>query len=380
MRILVISDLPQFVTGGAEMQASRLIEAWADQGHEVICLGRRMSATQVRLGRHLIPTKRIWTLQWLGRPGRAVSYVASLIWHLLALRKWPDVIYSRFLGDAAATVAIAKAFGLLDVPLVPTPANAGPSGDISYLKSIPGSRILISLLDEQCDSINLIAPAMQADLRAAGFTKAPLTTIPNGVPLLKWDKLPQTGPLRALCVGRLAEQKGYDVLIEALGMLPAEAHSSIRVEIVGGGPLESMLRSSARKLPEGLLTFAGELPPAQVKKKMDDADIFLLPSRYEGMSNAGLEAWERGLPLLLTRCGGLDAYVTERTGWVVEPGNPKALAAALVQALATERSNLEAMGRACRSMVEGRFSMTAIAGRYAQLFEGLVHARRNRHT
>src|SRR4249919_2670819 len=101
MRILVISDLPQFVTGGAEMQAARLIEAWAAMGHEVVCFGRRMGAREVTLGTHTIRTRRIRTLRQPGRPVRALTYFLSLAWLLLRWRGWPDVVYCRFLGDAA---------------------------------------------------------------------------------------------------------------------------------------------------------------------------------------------------------------------------------------------------------------------------------------
>jgi glycosyltransferase involved in cell wall biosynthesis len=103
------------------------------------------------------------------------------------------------------------------------------------------------------------------------------------------------------------------------------------------------------------------------------AQIFLLPSRYEGFSNAGLEAMERGLPLILTRCGGLDRYVDNQIGWVVPPGDVAALAKALSQALATDPVALSDMGARARAVVENNFDMALVAVRYIALFERLTN-------
>ena len=92
MRIVVISDLPQFVTGGAETQAASLIEAWMDAGHEVICFGRRMGSGPVRLGRHPVSVRRIPVVSGLGRTLRGMSYLLSLSLVLLRHRRRIDVI------------------------------------------------------------------------------------------------------------------------------------------------------------------------------------------------------------------------------------------------------------------------------------------------
>jgi glycosyltransferase involved in cell wall biosynthesis len=378
MRILVVSDLPQFVTGGAEMQASRLIAAWVEDGHEVICLGRRMRQGTVELGGRMVKVYRISTIQWLGRLGRAASYFASLSWRVFRLREWPDVIYCRFLGDAAVTLSVGKAMGWLRVPVVPTPANAGGTGDVSYLRSVPGVRTIVRLLDRQLDAINIIAPGMEHDLREAGFHRVRLSRIPNGIPIGRDP--PPVAPgdrLRFLSVGRLAEQKGYDVLIKALGMLPDRVAERIRVEIAGDGPLRGDLEAASRSLRPGVLAFLGELDRSAVLARLGESDVFLLSSRYEGMSNAALEAMERGRPLLVTRCGGIDTYLTAATGWVVEPNDAAGLARAITLALDTPATALLEMGAASRALVESEFSMPRVAKRYLDLFGSLIDANRS---
>jgi glycosyltransferase involved in cell wall biosynthesis len=371
MRILVISDLPQFVTGGAEMQAARLIEAWLEAGHEVRCFGRRMGATTSRIGRYDVPVARIRVTSLLGRYGRAASFFVSLVWLLLRNRHWAEVVYTRFLGEAAATAAILKACGLLRVPLVATPANTRGNGDTNLLRSLPLGHRLIRLLDRQCDAINLIAADMDDELRAAGFSGANFSHIPNGIVLRQLPAPTRPETPRFIAVGRLAPQKGYDILLEAMARLRDRLQPG-QVLIVGDGPERERLLAQARVLRlETSVVWMGELPQPEVSRLLDASDVFLLPSRYEGLSNAGLEAMERGLPLLLSRCGGLDRYVDADMGWTVEPEDVDGLVAALASALSAGPERLRSMGRNARALAEHAFDMRIVARRYVALFEAL---------
>ena len=371
MRILVVSDLPQFVTGGAEMQAARLIEAWLDSGHEVRCLGRRMGTGPVTIGRHQIDVRRIRTTSVLGRWGRAASYFISLAWLLLRHRRWADVIYTRFLGEAAVTAAALKAARLLPTPLIATPANTHGVGDASHLSSTPFTQRLVLLLDRHCDAINLIADDMVEELLGMGFSGRNFSRIPNGIALRASSSMRAPAPLRFLAVGRLAPQKGYDVLLRAVARLHGRLGDT-RIRIIGDGPERERLRTLARDLQlDESVEWLGELRPDAIAQHLDTAHVFLLPSRYEGMSNAGLEAMERGLPLVMTQCGGLDRYVDASMGWVVPTEDEPALADALKQAFAAGPVHLAAMGAAARRCIELEFDMRKVGLRYLQLFDQL---------
>ena len=368
MRILVISDLPQFVTGGAEMQAARLIQAWLDAGHEVVCMGRRMDDTHVTLGRHTIAVHRIRVVSWLGRPVRALTYLVSLAGLLLRYRRWAEVIYTRFLGEGAVTAAGLRQLRLIDARLVATPANTHGSGDVSFLRSVPFSGWLVKLLDRQCDAINLIAEAMAPELAAAGFSGRNFTRIPNGIPVRPVPTRSASGPLRFVAVGRLSPQKGYDLLLRALALVREQLLPG-QIRIIGSGPEHDRLVEMTRALQlSEQVQWLGELPQAEITLELERAQLFLLPSRYEGLSNAGLEAMERSMPLLLTRCGGLDRYVTEDVGWTVPPDDVVALAGALTMANAAPVDMLAKMGGRAREVVEREFDMAIIASRYLNLF------------
>ena len=120
----------------------------------------------------------------------------------------------------------------------------------------------------------------------------------------------------------------------------------------------------------------GELPQQEVSRLLDRCDLFLLPSRYEGMSNAGLEAMERALPLLLTRCGGLDRHVTPAMGWVVPAEEVDALASALEDALLRTRGELHSMGATARRYLQDTFDIQTVSRRYLMLFDSLRNATR----
>lgn len=378
MRILVISDLPQFVTGGAEKQAANLIEAWMDAGHEVTCFGRRMGGKPVHLGRHKVPVRRIGTAQRFGRLLRGFSYLLSLTVLLLQHRGRFDVIYTRFLGEAALTVSLLKRMHLLNVALVATPASTGSNGgDMSLFAGLGLHRQFVRLLDTECDAINLIAPAMASELRRNGFSGSNFAQIPNGVAIHRQPPAYQDRLNHAIAVGRITSQKGYDLLIEALSMLPDPPPPGI-LRIVGHGPEREQLIARAEALGVAkAITWLGELDHAAVLRELDEARLFLLPSRYEGMSNAGLEAMERGLAVLITRCGGLDTYIQADMGWVVPPEDCQALVLALGMAIGSSPESLADMGERNRAFAHQHFDIKLIATRYADLFQQVIASRKS---
>lgn len=371
MRIIVVSDLPQFVTGGVESQAERLIAAWLEAGHEVICLGKNMRAASIIIGAHSIFTRRITVVEGFGRPVRAASYFASLALLLLKFKHWADIIYVRFLGDAAVTASILNSIGWIKIPLVAVPAGAGHHGDMAYLHSIPGFRSIVNLLDRQCAAINLIAPAMADDLKIAGFVRARLSFIPNGIPIQPLCRPHHSGPKKLIFVGRLHKQKGLDLLLQALSSDNLRALGYI-MEIAGDGPeKDNLMKMCAENSLSERVHFLGELAPNAVRAHLVNADIFVLPSRYEGMSNAALEAMECGLPILATRCGGIDRWIENEAGWVVATNNSAALEAALSEALHLDRDRLEAIGQVTRQLAEQHFSIESVAKQYIDLFDDL---------
>lgn len=265
---------------------------------------------------------------------------------------------------------------LLNVPLVATPASTGSNGgDMSLFAGLGFRRTLVYLLNTQCDAINLIAPAMTNELIRIGFSGRNFAHIPNGVVVQCEPSAHRDRPHWAVTAGRIAPQKGYDLLIKALANLPAPPPPGV-LRIVGDGPERKNLMASAELLGVAdAITWLGELDHAAVLRELDNARVFVLPSRYEGMSNAGLEAMERGLAVLITRCGGLDTYVDPDMGWVIPADDEQALASALGTAIGSPLEYLSDMGQRNRAFALQHFDILVIAARYLELFQRVIEAR-----
>lgn len=368
LRILAVANLPPWVLGGAENQVARLVEAWAGLGHHVEVAGHRIPDGTARLGGAEIRTHRIGVTDRFGRVGRAASYFVSLARLLGRLGGKFDVIYCRGLGDGAISICLLKALGHIDLPLLACPINARGAGDTNFIRSIPGWQRIVAAIDRHCDAINLIAPAIGADLAEIGIGRPRLSWIPNGIALSPPPQREAVAPVRRLLwTGRLSPQKGIDLLLMALARVVASGRD-FRLEIVGDGPESSALTSTCRQLElDSRITFTGPVHRDAVRARLATADAFVLPSRYEGMSNAALEAMESGLPVLLTMCGGIDTWIDDGIGWRCPPEDVDELFSALCRLLDTSSADLLTMGRRARQLVEREFEIGAVARRNALL-------------
>jgi glycosyltransferase involved in cell wall biosynthesis len=171
----------------------------------------------------------------------------------------------------------------------------------------------------------------------------------NAVALPAQAKSHKRAVPRILSVGRMTRQKDHATLVAALGML-ARAGQQFTAEIIGDGPLYEAVRDLAgRQGVSERVVFRGTLPHDAVLRAYAQADVFALPSRFEGCPNVVLEAMAYGLPVIATAVGGVPELVEhEVSGLVVPPGNPKAFADALAQVVADVELRA-AMGHAARS-------------------------------
>ncbi|ROH93396.1 glycosyltransferase family 1 protein [Stagnimonas aquatica] len=375
LRILVVANLPPWVLGGAENQVARLVEAWAGFGHQVEVAGHRIPDGEARLGVAAVRTHRIAVIDRLGRAGRAASYFVSLARLLARIGTRFDVVYARGLGDAAISICLLKAAGFTRLPLVACPINARGAGDAAFIRSVPGWRRIAAVIDRHCDAINLIAPAIADDLAEIGVVTPSLSRIPNGIALAPPLERTVVGPVRRLVwTGRLCAQKGLDLLLVALARVVASGRD-FRVELVGDGPDAAMLVGRCRELGlAGHVVFTGPLHRDEIRGRLESADAFVLPSRYEGMSNAALEAMEAGLPLLLTRCGGIDAWVDDTVGWICPPEDVESLFDSLCRLLDVPDADLLARGRRARVLAEHEFGIDAVARRNIELLAAVATA------
>lgn len=205
--------------------------------------------------------------------------------------------------------------------------------------------------------------------------------LPNGVDTIRYQPAKDTAAVRRelglplhptvlLSVGTLKAVKGHEVLLRAMETLDAGAEDIVLV-LVGDDKLDgSLQRQAAKKLPALDVRFVGK--QADVLPWYQAADVFILPSLWEGASNALLEAMSCGKAVIATRVGGNEDVVRdERTGFLVEAGDATGLREAMRRMLADPglRACLAAAGR---REVHRRFSMENTLEAYASRYQRLV--------
>lgn len=297
------------------------------------------------------------------RPRRPVQALTRLV---RALRKRRPRLVQSFLFHANLAARLARPF-------------VGPYSTVAGLRVAERGRRWHSTLDrwtsKWCDHWVCVSEGVRRHAIAeGGLLPDRLAVIPNGVSLDRFrDAVPTSkaelgmpdGARIALFVGRIDPQKGWRVLLDAIDSAMIRG-SSWRLVIVGDGPeREAML---ARIGDSGRARWLGRRD--DVPSLMAAADVLVLPSLWEGMPNVVLEAMAAGKPVIATDVEGSQELVEPgATGWLVPPGDPQALAQAIVDAGADSDSDrLQRFGANARRIVADRYSWDQAARDYQRLW------------
>ncbi len=363
MRIAFI--LPTFAAGGAERVASLLCNYWAEQGHDVTALTFEGPGDEqiYRLDERVT----LRGIDALNRNRRLTSRVRANVRRLSRLRAalkafQPDAVVA--FTTEANVVTIWSALGL-GVPVVVSERNQPDRPGLGRFTraarrlSYPFAAALVV----QTDTI--------AEWSRARFAGA-VHVVPNPVRLASWVEAPRTERTtkQIVAAGRLVPQKGFDVLIASFAAL-ADAHPDWQLVIYGEGVERETLEAEARRhaLGERIV-----LPGIRkdMRTAFAEADLFVLPSRYEGYPNVLLEALASGCAVVATDCPGATAEILEggKYGLLVEPGNVTALTTGLERMMSDEslRWRFAAQAREAVSALD----VGVVGRRWLELFASLA--------
>jgi glycosyltransferase involved in cell wall biosynthesis len=170
----------------------------------------------------------------------------------------------------------------------------------------------------------------------------------------------------AVMVATFKEQKGHRFLLEAMQAVVSQ-RPDLKVLFAGDGELRTALQERALELHlENNVFFLGNR--ADISALLAASDYFILPSLWEGLPMALIEAMASGLPVIATRVSGTNQVMVHgETGLLVEPGNSSELAQAILK-MASDPSMARQMGRAARQRVEVHFGAQKQAREYLDLF------------
>jgi len=355
------------IVGGAEEAALHLLAAldparWrpvlfhhADPG--VTAFVER--ATRLGVATRAVPRPvdgRAWkqVLHFRGalRAERPAVFHAHLSWPLAC--KYG--VLAAWLARVPAIVATAQLY--IDFYQVPT-------GQRDQRLLMSAMRRVIAVSDEVRERyrLTLNVPAEKLVVVRNGI---PIPPVRPRDPALRAELLRGRPDFVVLTPARFHEQKGHAYLLEAAALVP-----DATFVLAGEGELRPAMEQRARDL--GVMdrcVFLGQRP--DVPELLAAADLFVLPSLFEGLPLSVLEAMAAERPVVATAIGGTDEAVVDGvTGVLVPPRDPAALAAA-IHRLRSDPALSSRLARAARARVEAEFSAEAMARGIMQVYDALV--------
>jgi len=285
-------------------------------------------------------------------------------------RERPDVVHA-VMYQAIQLARMAKTRARVPFKLVSSPR-------VNYRSRSWPTLLVDRWLKERDDLLIAESEASRRFLvRKLGYRAGKVVVVRNGVDLAGWpaSKIDRqkkrlelrlgAGDLLVGAVGRLDEQKGFATLIAAMARLKGAA---LKCAVIGEGPerrrLEALIRKHELERSVWLLGERGEIP-----SWLSAFDAYCLPSLWEGLPNALLEAMALGLPVVASKVDGVPEAVTDgKDGLLVPPADPAALARAL-QALAADADKRAALGAAAKATVSERFTLRRMIDEYQLAYD-----------
>lgn len=233
-----------------------------------------------------------------------------------------------------------------------------------------------------CDAVIAVSKFVGHILEDTGIPPSMIKVIPDGIEIP--DRLPDAATRldtrakwrvseREFVVGQLASfspEKGLDIAIAAFDILSNKLpHAKL---VLGGDISAADLATSnlAAAVGSGQVLLAGY--QEDLFHFFSGLDLYIMPSRSEGLGSAALMAMAHGIPLIATRVGGLTEIVEDtKTGWLVAPESPETLASAIVAA-ASNPSRLKELGAGARERAK-EFSVKIMVERTEALYNRLIN-------
>jgi glycosyltransferase involved in cell wall biosynthesis len=343
-------------------------------------------------------------LDWLSRRG----FSEGIYYHLWqqGLRRLVRELHQKIGFDLVHHVTYGRYWspsGLreLDLPFIWGPVGAAETPPREFVRELPLRYRLIEAVRDGVRHFFEHTPGLRDTARAAttaiGVTQETCTAL-RRLGAGRVEQLPQfslaeeeieqfaalpdppSGPLRAICVGRLLHWKGFHLAIRAFGQF-AQKNAEAELWIVGDGPFRPDLEKAAVEAGVSKrVTFFGALPKyPDVLKLLGQSHVLLHPALHEGFGIVCLEAMAAGRPVACVDIGGPASQITPETGFAAPANNPGEAVAALagfLERIDRDRSLLATMSTAARAHVKKNFTSRDVNERIRAFYAEAVEEHR----
>jgi glycosyltransferase involved in cell wall biosynthesis len=306
----------------------------------------------------------------------------TLTIYLFCHRRTYDIIHvHQALYPAFVSLLIGK--GILKKPVLIKTASTGITSDIIQLKRFPLGKLQLAYLLKNMDCLITVSETGRKEYEALGLSENKIRNIPNGVRIPKTQKTQYDTMINVLASARLSREKGMDILLKAWTRITKQIHD-VKLFILGEGPLQSDLKTLSSTLGLNRSVFFGGAVQ-DIEVYLREADVFVLPSRTEGLSNALLEAMSFGIPCIATQVGETGQVLAGTNAIEILPGgcwageygilvNPEddlGLSKAILYLIDNPKER-ERVGRRARVRIQEKYSIDSVAETYIGLYRSLL--------
>jgi glycogen synthase len=308
-----------------------------------------------------------WCRQFYSVPAAAEALHLARRFDLIHAHQGEDLAVLP-IALIAARLAALPIVVTLHTSLRHTFSGSGPRG---RLLAGAGGRIEGAAC-RRADAVIALSARLIPMLREDAVPAGRIHVIPPGVNSAEFspdveDPVPELPHPRVVFVGRLVEQKGVDTLLAAAAMM---RRKDARILLVGDGPLRRQLEARVRDA--GLrerVQILGFRSHCEIPAILRHGDLFCLPSRFEEISSALLEAMRAGLPIVAADVGGI-AEALDGAGRLVAAGDPRSLAQAIDELL-TDRALASRLGAMACERARA-YEWSELAGKVLEVYRAVL--------
>lgn len=375
MKILYWTPLFWPDTGGIEMLAMNTLPALLDQGYQFIVVASHGHVKQPDITEYEgIPVYRFPF--WTALANRDLGLMINIRKEITALKQVfkADLVHIHFSGYTVY-------FQLATANVHPVPTLVTLHSSLADCNAEPDT--LLERLLRTADWITTVSQATLTDAREVFPEISKRSSVIYGcaaLPSMAPLPLPFEKP-RILCIGRLVREKGFDLVVDAVGKL-VNRYSQLSLTIVGDGPERNLLERQVDTLGlTDIVEFTGMVQNNTIPQLLNTATIIAIPSRYrEPFGLVALEAAQMARPIVASRIGGIpESVVHQQTGLLVDNEDSKAIANAIAFLL-DHPEKARQMGEAGKKQAFEKFGIEGHVDAYDTLYRDVFNRYRNRQT
>ncbi|UQF18028.1 glycosyltransferase family 4 protein [Vagococcus lutrae] len=363
-KVLVLINSFYPLTGGAEKQAQRLSKVLKkDYGQDIVILTRRYQGLQKYETIDGLSVIRVR----VGKLDRIapILYLVQVFLYVIKNKKNIKIIHAHSLSAPGISAALISK--LFRIPSIAKIAGGGNKDgcEIIRMKNKKFGKIKVEFLKNNLTYFISISGSIYVDLKKVGVPENKILRIPNGINFKEYEtKEPTSDIINFIYVGRHEYVKGIDVLEKAWMKLDSCYKTKAKLVVLGDGSI-SIDRTDGMELIGNT---------ENVKDYLAKSDCLILPSRYEGISNALLEAIASNKYIIATNVGGNLDVLDKNCSTIINPASVSELKNAIIEVIELyyEKPNVfnEKKKKQLESVKE-KYNLEKIANKYNLLYQKL---------